>query len=242
MIAQSPSRVVVLLDREDERRRGRPRVEDGAGVVVLGALVAVPAVVRRRRQVRRRRGSRPPRTVLADVADVEVAVRAVEREAPRVAQAVAGDLPGLELRARTRAGACRGSSFGFWPLSSGSPPPPPSPIAGVELAVGAEGELPAVVIVVGLVVDVSRTVSFGALLLPPPPPAAALPPPPPSLPFDSRSSASRTARRSPSSSCSRSRRRACGPFRSSARRRSRAGPARRRSAPCSGCRGTASGR
>ena len=72
----------------------------------LSALEHAPAEVLARRAVLGRR-SRSPRGVLADVADGDGAVGAVEREAPRVAQPV-----GVDLGARRRTGRRRGCRRG----------------------------------------------------------------------------------------------------------------------------------
>src|SRR5207247_7523975 len=74
--------------RRDELPRPERRVR-----VARAALEHVPAVVGQRADCGGRAVVDLLPVPLADVADVEVAVRTVEREAPRVAQAEANHLP-----------------------------------------------------------------------------------------------------------------------------------------------------
>src|SRR5207244_4290939 len=84
--------VLVLVgdDREDELPA---RVHLLAGREARAALPDAPAVVVQHPLLGGRAHVDLLPRVLADIADVEIAGRAVPREAPRVAQPVAGDLP-----------------------------------------------------------------------------------------------------------------------------------------------------
>ena len=184
----------------------RAALPDPPAVVVQPALLA-PACARR-----------PPPSVLADVADVEVVREPVEREAPRVAQPVAGDLPAraalVDVQAQQLAEADAQVLRAVARVAARAAVAHPD----VEPAVGPELELAAVVVVVRLLDEQQ----------PPAPSSAA-----PTVPFERNS----TTRVSPFGRCSR--RRSGGSARSPDGTRPRAGPARRRSGRGCGCRGTA---
>ena len=131
--------MAVFEDREDERGR---RIEVDVALERPASLVPGPA------EVRRRRPSWPEvdllDRVLADVADVEVPRLAVEREAPGVAQTEAHRLP--VDRQRIRSQQLREARSRRLPVVLGVSPAPAVPHADVELAVGPELDLPAVVV------------------------------------------------------------------------------------------------
>ena len=113
----------------------------------------------------RRRKLTSSMLVLADVADRQIAGDSVEREPPRVAEAVRPDLrrhagPADERVVRRNRVVARGrprgsmrrilpsSTFRFCALPFGSPWLPPSPVPDVQVAVRPELQLPGVVVVV----------------------------------------------------------------------------------------------
>ena len=165
-------------------------------------------------------------------------VDAIEAESPRVSQSrAARSLPGRRRHRRTGcsggscrsrrhrprfSGSCRARFARFCALSSGSPCLPPSPTADVEIAVGTEGDLAAVVIGPRLGLDSKARCRWCRRCC--------------------RSAGRRCSARSPSRrprGCSRRRSRRCSHSRD--RRRGRAGPARcRSSSRPDRCRETAS--
>src|SRR5215217_7620265 len=146
-------RVAVDRDREDEHPAP---VHLLAGRVARAALPDAPAVVVERPLLPRRAHVDLLPLALADVADVEIAGLAVPREAPRVPQPVAGDLPArpglVDVEAQQLAEARAQGLRVVVRVAAATAVAG----AGVQAAVGPELQLPAVVVAELAVVDAEQ--------------------------------------------------------------------------------------
>src|SRR4051794_5444766 len=94
---------------------------------------------------------------LADIADVEIAVRAIEREAPRIPQSIGVDLPAAPVQPQELAEVAGQILRVVRRIAAGATVAG----AGIEPAVGTKLELTAVVVVVCAVVDGEQPPSRG---------------------------------------------------------------------------------
>ena len=142
----------VAIDRDRPDVAARPAEPARRAAAAGAALVGVPAeVLRRAAEARRRQRVDLLPVVLADVADVQAPVRAVEGVAPRIPEAVGVDPPaGAELRGFDAQELAVAAAH-VLRAAAGSQLPPPSPWPSVEPPFGPNASRPPLWLPGGLV-------------------------------------------------------------------------------------------